>query len=523
MVELSEPEMSVEKLAEQVRAGALSVSARVIATNPEDSGTTPPQLRLQPAFTPREDDQYHVDELLQYHDRNFIQNAYRAILKRGPDATGYEAFIGRLRRGEANKIDILARLRYSREGRSKRVRVDGLFVPAAIRQIYRIPVLGYVAQLCLGIVRLPVAIRNQQQFEAHAHAQALQMEEFMNDLSIRLRTLDVTLRNHFEALLTQLRDENSATHISLAERVDFMAKRAESFAREVQSLIQRVESRAEKFEVDLVAETAARKQVKAELTLHELRIQRLLEVGQQERPAGLVTVGEPRASYDPRSLDVFYAELEDHFRGTMAEVEKRLSVYLPVLREAAAGSAERPVLDLGSGRGEWLGLLTKAGMTAKGIEQNLHLVAQSRTEGLDVIEGDILQHLSQTPDESMGAITAFHVAEHLELETLIRLIDEVLRVLAPGGVAIFETPNPANVLVGSCNFYFDPTHRNPIPSPVLKFFFDNRGFESATVMELNPSEAQNVEGDSDMVRRFNKLFYGPMDYAVIARKGRAKA
>jgi O-antigen chain-terminating methyltransferase len=188
-----------------------------------------------------------------------------------------------------------------------------------------------------------------------------------------------------------------------------------------------------------------------------------------------------------------------------------------------AGSAERPALDLGSGRGEWLSLLTEAGMTARGIERNLHFVAQSRAEGLDVIEGDILEHLSQTPDESQGAVTAFHVAEHLDLETLIRVIDESLRVLAPGGVAIFETPNPDSVFVGSYYFYLDPTHRNPIPSPTLKFLFDNRGFEIVNMLELHPTDMKNVEGDSDLVRRFNKLFYGPMDYAIIARKGRTKA
>ena len=36
----------------------------------------------------------------------------------------------------------------------------------------------------------------------------------------------------------------------------------------------------------------------------------------------------------------------------------------------------------------------------------------------------------------------FHIIEHLPYRTLIALFDETLRVLKPGGVAIFETPNP---------------------------------------------------------------------------------
>ncbi len=40
-------------------------------------------IKLQPHFHPHADGHYQVNDLLKYHDRNFIQNAYRAILKRG--------------------------------------------------------------------------------------------------------------------------------------------------------------------------------------------------------------------------------------------------------------------------------------------------------------------------------------------------------------------------------------------------------------------------------------------------------
>jgi hypothetical protein len=35
---------------------------------------------------------------------------------------------------------------------------------------------------------------------------------------------------------------------------------------------------------------------------------------------------------------------------------------------------------------------------------------------------------------------------------------------------------------------------------------------------LNPSDAQPVAGDDDLVRRFNEYFYGPMDYAALGWK-----
>jgi O-antigen chain-terminating methyltransferase len=179
------------------------------------------------------------------------------------------------------------------------------------------------------------------------------------------------------------------------------------------------------------------------------------------------------------------------------------------------------VLDLGTGPGEWLELLRSEGFQARGVDRNLATVAECRRLGLAVSEGDLVDELSSLPELSIGSVTGFHIVEHLELEKVIRLIDESLRVLKPGGLLIFETPNPENVLVGSCNFYFDPTHRKPIPPPLLKFFLESRGFESVEVVKLNPSNAMPVEGDSDLVRRFNQFFYGSMDYAVIGRKGRA--
>ena len=42
-----------------------------------------------------------------------------------------------------------------------------------------------------------------------------------------------------------------------------------------------------------------------------------------------------------------------------------------------------------------------------------------------------------------------HLIEHLAVEDLFSLIRETVRVLRSGGVAIFETPNPANLTVGA--------------------------------------------------------------------------
>ena len=62
------------------------------------------QLRLQPTFEPAADNHYHVDDLLKYHDREFIWNAYRAILKRAPDERGLADFLSLLRVGLGTRL-----------------------------------------------------------------------------------------------------------------------------------------------------------------------------------------------------------------------------------------------------------------------------------------------------------------------------------------------------------------------------------------------------------------------------------
>jgi hypothetical protein len=94
-----------------------------------------PDLKLSPDFKPNKDNHYHVSDLLRFHDTHFVKNAYQAILKRDPDDEGFRGYLECLRNGDRNKIDILANLRFSAEGRQRKVRVDGLGLPATVRLI----------------------------------------------------------------------------------------------------------------------------------------------------------------------------------------------------------------------------------------------------------------------------------------------------------------------------------------------------------------------------------------------------
>jgi len=168
-------------------------------------------------------------------------------------------------------------------------------------------------------------------------------------------------------------------------------------------------------------------------------------------------------------LDAMYVSFEDQFRGTREDIKNRQKIYLPCIEHVKGGTENAPVLDIGCGRGEWLELLKENGYIAKGLDVNRIMVQKCLETGLNVEEADAIEYVRSQKSNSFGVITGFHIVEHLPLKILISLFDEALRILKPGGLVIFETPNPENIIVGACSFYTDPTHRNPITPNKLKY------------------------------------------------------
>jgi O-antigen chain-terminating methyltransferase len=153
-----------------------------------------------------------------------------------------------------------------------------------------------------------------------------------------------------------------------------------------------------------------------------------------------------------------------------------------------------------------------------------------RLRGLDVVADDVLRYLQSLPDECLGAVTGFHIIEHLPFPVLLQFLDETVRVLKPGGLALFETPNPENTLVGSCNFWADPTHQHPLFPPTVQFLCEQRGLHKVEILR-GPVERDCDDGlpllppDHPMAAPVNQLvhlvkrhFLAPMDYAVVGRK-----
>jgi len=214
----------------------------------------------------------------------------------------------------------------------------------------------------------------------------------------------------------------------------------------------------------------------------------------------------------------FYRAFEDRYRGSRELIKSRLAVYLPFVLPLKHFYPDGVGVDLGCGRGEWLELMQDNGLNVQGIDLDQGMLEAAQKLGLNAKQADAIEYLQTLASESQTMVSGFHLAEHLPFEVLQILIQQALRVLKPGGLMILETPNPENIVVGTANFYLDPTHHQPIPSLLLSFMVEHAGFETTKILRLQ--EPANV-ARSDSLTLLDVLCGVSPDYAVVGQKGGA--
>jgi len=237
----------------------------------------------------------------------------------------------------------------------------------------------------------------------------------------------------------------------------------------------------------------------------------------------------PPAEFEPLQ-DEEYAAHQDRFRGSHEEIERRQRLYIEYFRDKA------PVLDAGCGRGEFLSLLKKEGIGARGIDLNRQMVENCAAHGFDAVQADLFEHLAGLKDNSLGGLFAAQVVEHLDAPQLRTFLQQAQRVLKPGGVLVMETVNPESVFALTQFYYLDATHKAPLPPLLLQFLTERAGFSAVEIKLLSslPEEEmlRTVEPEAGLppaledafarinadVERLNKFLYGYLEYAVIAEK-----
>jgi SAM-dependent methyltransferase len=110
--------------------------------------------------------------------------------------------------------------------------------------------------------------------------------------------------------------------------------------------------------------------------------------------------------------------------------------------------------------------------------------------GVDVIH-DMEQFPYTFADESFDKVIMQHSLEHVSKENMtnIKIIEEIHRILKPGGMLIVEVP------IGQW-FHYDPTHKNYVGYWYWKYFSSDfsLNFYTATRLELVKSDLVGIHG-----------------------------
>jgi len=105
-----------------------------------------------------------LDDLLSHHDESFIHCAYHTLLRRAPDPEGLRYYLLRVRAG-ISKVEILAQLYLSTEGKSRKVKIAGLDEAIRRHQLLKTPLLGALLRLT-GVKQIEENFSQVQQQKA---------------------------------------------------------------------------------------------------------------------------------------------------------------------------------------------------------------------------------------------------------------------------------------------------------------------------------------------------------------------
>lgn len=240
-------------------------------------------------------------------------------------------------------------------------------------------------------------------------------------------------------------------------------------------------------------------------------------------------VAEP---YAPAGGEYAYYLFETQGRGSETYVRELQADFIRFFIDCPGS-----VLDVGCGRGEFLELLKQHDLNATGIDANPDMVSICRSRQLNVVEADAVDYIQRLEDSSLGGVFAGQVVEHMPSAELNRWMQQVFRVLKPGGIVVFETINTSSPFALTSHFFKDPTHQLPRHPDTYRFITEIAGFDGVTVTLRSPVDAnvkpripplpddlKNVSVDP-VIRKLRQALeqtidyiYSPCDIVVYGRK-----
>jgi len=467
MVEINSSKISRELLIEKIEEEVNKIESSLREKN--EVSLVDSEEFLLPVYT--------VEDFVKYHDIDFITFAYRVILGREPDENGLNHYLDKLRRGEYTKTDILVRLRYSKEGRKRKVKILGLRKRALYSYLSSVPVVGYFVKTVKFFATIPRFMRHFNALESHVHY-------YLGYVVRRIENLDNDITNvkrNFESRFVEI----NKTLLNLDETMQTVNRNISKLEQEVKVL-------------------------KKNLTRQNIKL-RNIDSNLTKLEKNFIQTDVPQKFEIDVSLEinrnrVYYSAFEEVFRGKESEIKERQRKYLKYIPKEL--SNKFPVLDVGCGRGEFLELLMKEGIEGIGVDINNEEIESLKRKGFKVFNKDVVSFLKGT-DKIFSAIVSFQVIEHFSQDYLKEFLQLSYEKLTEGGVIILETVNPWNY-EAFARFYIDETHVRPIPPDTLSFILSWIGFTNIKVIFSAPLRNKKYR-DEDL----KKLY---IDYAIVGYK-----
>ena len=133
-----------------------------------------------------------IEDFTKYYDSEFIEHAYKAILKRDPDSSGSSSYLHALRSGKKTKIEILCTLRFSKEGIDKNVSISNLKKHYLLYKAFNFPFIGTVLRFFFILFRLPLLLQEINKLKAHNDILVFKLREIDTNFQQTDSNFDVT-------------------------------------------------------------------------------------------------------------------------------------------------------------------------------------------------------------------------------------------------------------------------------------------------------------------------------------------
>lgn len=195
-----------------------------------------------------------------------------------------------------------------------------------------------------------------------------------------------------------------------------------------------------------------------------------------------------------------YAQLKQ--RTDLEQVRRDLAFTKPYLARLVAkffpADHNCSIVDLGCGSGALLLFLQEAAyVNTIGVETSPDQVEFARQLGVrSVLLCDLVPFLRNSASEVFDVVVAFDVIEHFCKDEVLEIMDQVCRVLRPGGRLIMHAPN-AEGIFGSRIFWSDFTHETAFTREGLRQLTCACGFSAVQFSEDLPV----VHGVKSLIRR----------------------